>query len=127
VIRLALRVGIPAKAGVPPVRRAEGGIQMSVLIITKVQGDTAKFSQALTDRASEFTQIADRARSVGAIHHQFGVGDGYVMIVDEWETADDFQKFFTDPDLQAFVASVGGAAGPPEVTVSTAMQTPDRF
>ena len=45
---------------------------MSVLIVTKIQGDTAKFSQALKDRASEFTQIADRARSVGAIHHQFG-------------------------------------------------------
>jgi hypothetical protein len=100
---------------------------MSVLIITKVQGDTAKFSQALTDRADEFAQIADRARSVGAIHHQFGIGDGYVMIVDEWETADDFQKFFTDPDLQAFVGSVGGAAGPPEVTVCTATQSADRF
>jgi hypothetical protein len=100
---------------------------MSVLIITKMQGDTARFSQALRERESEFVQIADRARSVGAIHHQFGIGDGYVLIVDEWETADDFQKFFTDPDLQAFVASVGGAEGPPEVTVCTAMHTADRF
>ncbi len=49
------------------------------------------------------------------------------MIVDEWESADDFQKFFTDPDLQAFIASVGGAAGPPEVTVCTAIDSADRF
>jgi hypothetical protein len=100
---------------------------MSVLIVTKIQGDTARFSQALKDRASEFTQIADRAKTAGAIHHQFGVGDGYVMVVDEWETADAFQKFFSDPDLQAFITSVGGMAGPPEMTVGTAMQSGDHF
>jgi hypothetical protein len=100
---------------------------MSVLIVTKIQGDTAKFSQALKDRASEFAQIGDRARSVGAIHHQFGIGDGYILIVDEWETADDFQKFFSDPDLLAFVGSVGGASSPPEVTVCTAANSADRF
>jgi quinol monooxygenase YgiN len=100
---------------------------MSVLIVTKMQGDTARFSQALRERESEFVQIAGRARSAGAIHHQFGIGDGYVLIMDEWETADDFEKFFTDPDLQAFVASVGGAAGPPEVTVCTATHSADQF
>ena len=100
---------------------------MSVLIVTKIRGDTARFSQALKDRASEFAQIADRAKTVGAIHHQFGVGDGYVMVVDEWETADPFQKFFSDPDLQAFITSVGGLAGPPEMTVGTAMQSADQF
>jgi hypothetical protein len=100
---------------------------MSVLIVMKVQGDPARFTQALTDRADEFAQISDRARSVGAIHHQFGMGDGYVMVVDEWETADDFQKFFSDPDLQAFIGSVGGSAAPPEITVCTALDSADRF
>ena len=40
---------------------------MSVLIVGKFQGDTAKFRQALTDRGGEFAKIADRSRSVGAI------------------------------------------------------------
>ncbi len=101
---------------------------MSAMIIMKMQGDTAKFSQALKDRASEFTRIADRARTMGAIHHQFGIGDGYVMVIDEWETADDFQKFFSDPGLQEFVASVGGSTAiPPEVTVCAAVDSADRF
>lgn len=100
---------------------------MSVLIITKVQGDTAKFSQALTDRASEFNEIAQRARAAGAIHHQFGIGDGYVLVVDEWETAEAFQNFFSDPDLQAFIGSVGGAAAPPEITIGTATKSADQF
>ena len=51
---------------------------MSVLVIGKFQGDTAKFRQALTDRADEFAKITDGARSAGAIHHRFGIGDGFV-------------------------------------------------
>ena len=38
---------------------------MSVLVIGKFQSDTAKFRQALTDRAGEFAKIADMARSAG--------------------------------------------------------------
>lgn len=100
---------------------------MSVLIIGKFQGDTAKFRQALTDRGSEFAKIADRSRSVGAIHHRFGIGDGVVVIVDEWETVEQFEQFFSDPDLQAFIASVGAAASPPDITVTEAVASPDQF
>jgi quinol monooxygenase YgiN len=101
---------------------------MSVLVIAKIQGDTAKFRQALADRAGEFTKIADMARgSAGAIHHRFGIGDGYVVVVDEWESADQFQKFFADPSLQAFIASVGAAPAPPEVTMAEAIDSADQF
>ena len=78
---------------------------MSVLIIGKFQGDTAKFRQALTDRAGEFAKIADMSRSQGAIHHRFGIGDGFVVLVDEWETAGQFQQFFSNPELQAWPES----------------------
>ncbi len=41
------------------------------------------------------------ARSApGAIHHRFGVGDGFVLVVDEWETIEQFQQFFSNPELQ---------------------------
>lgn len=73
----------------------------------KFQGDTAKFRQALADRADEFVKIADRARSAGAIHHRFGVGDGFVVIVDEWESTGHFERFFADPSLQEFIGSAG--------------------
>jgi hypothetical protein len=61
---------------------------VSVLVIAKIQGDTAKFRQSLADRAEEFAKIADRARSAGGIHHRFGVGDGFVVVADEWESAE---------------------------------------
>jgi hypothetical protein len=100
---------------------------MSVLVTGKFQGDTAKFRQALADRADEFAKIADRARIAGAIHHRFGIGDGFVMIVDEWESADDFQRFFADPELQAFIGSAGAAPVPPEITVTEAVASADQF
>jgi len=100
---------------------------MSVVIVGKFAGDTAKFTQALVDRASEFVEIADRAKSVGAIHHRFGVGDGFVMIIDEWESADQFEQFFSDPNLQAFVGSIGADPGPPELIIAEAVSSPDQF
>lgn len=100
---------------------------MSVLIIGKFQGDTAKFRQALTDRADEFAKIADSARAQGGIHHRFGVGDGFVVIVDEWATVEHFQQFFANPDLQEFIGSIGAAPAPPEITIVDAIASPDQY
>jgi quinol monooxygenase YgiN len=100
---------------------------MSVLVIGKFQGDTAKFRQSLTDRAGEFAKISDMARSEGGIHHRFGIGDGFVVIVDEWESAAQFQQFFSNPDLQAFIGSVGAAPAPPEITIAEVVASPDQY
>lgn len=100
---------------------------MSVLAIAKFQGDTAKFRQALVERADEFTKMAASAKAAGAIHHRFGVGDGFVVAVDEWESAGHFEQFFSDPSLQAFIGSIGAAPVPPEVTITEAVSSPDQF
>jgi hypothetical protein len=100
---------------------------MSVLVIGKFYGDTQMFRQALQERGDEFAKIAESAKTVGAIHHRFGIGDGFVVIVDEWETADQFHTFFADPELQAFVATTGAAPGPPELTITEAISSPDQF
>jgi hypothetical protein len=100
---------------------------MGVLVIGKFQGDTAMFRQALADRADEFAAIADRARMAGGISHRFGVGDGFVLIVDEWETVDQFQNFFSDPGLQEFIGSVGAVPAAPEITITEAITSPDQF
>ena len=64
---------------------------MSVLVLGKFRGDTATFRQALTDRADEFAKIAEQAKAAGGIHHRFGIGDGFIVIVDEWESVGHFQ------------------------------------
>ena len=41
---------------------------MSVLVIGKFKGDTAKFQQALADRADEFAKISEASKTVGGLH-----------------------------------------------------------
>jgi heme-degrading monooxygenase HmoA len=100
---------------------------MSVLVIGKFQGDTATFRQALAGRAGELASYADMARTAGGIHHRFGLGDGFVLVVDEWESAEHFEKFFSNPELQAFIGSMGAAPVPPELTVAEAVTSPDQY
>jgi quinol monooxygenase YgiN len=101
---------------------------MSYLILVKVRGDVAAFTRAMDERADEFKQIGERGRAAGAIHHRFGIADGAVVVVDEWDSPAAFEKFFTDPDMQAFVASIGGdTSAPPEMWVSEAVRSPDEF
>jgi hypothetical protein len=99
---------------------------MSVLVIGKFAGDTATFRASLTDRAREYEKISAEAKAAGALHHRFGVGDGYVVIMDEWETLEQFQQFFANPEIQAFIGSVGGT-GAPEMIVSEAVASADQF
>ena len=67
------------------------------------------------------------AKAAGAIHHRFGVGDGCVVVNDEWESAEAFEKFFSNPDLAAFIGSVGAAPEPPELIIAEAVASPDQF
>jgi len=100
---------------------------MSVLVVVKVSGNTDTFQKALADRADEFVAIRDRAIEKGAIHHRFGIGDGYVVAIDEWESAEGFQEFFGDPKMQEFVGSIGADPVPPEITIGEAIPAPDEF
>ena len=100
---------------------------MSVLIIAKFQGDTDKFRRSLEERADEFAKISEESKGVGGLHHRFGIGDGFILVVDEWESVDQFQAFMANPDLQAFIGSVGGAPVPPEVIAAEAISSPDEF
>ena len=101
---------------------------MSVLITAKFQGDVATFRQALTDHGDQFAKMAAEAQaSGGGLHHRFAVGDGFVLVVDEWETVEHFQKFFANPDLQALIAKSGAAPQPPEITIAEAISSPDEY
>ncbi|HVT21910.1 MAG TPA: hypothetical protein VHE57_11035 [Mycobacteriales bacterium] len=101
---------------------------MSFLITLKVTGDVETFRKALDERADEIKAVADKAKSMGAIHHRFGIGDGYIHVVDEWSDPASFEAFFGDPSMQEFIGSIGADPNtPPEITVSEAIETPDQF
>jgi quinol monooxygenase YgiN len=49
------------------------------------------------------------------------------VLVDEWESVEQFQQFFAHPELQAFIGSIGAAPAPPEITISEAVTSQDQF
>lgn len=100
---------------------------MGVLVTIRFPGNAATFRRALTERSDEFVKVSESARAGGARHHRFGIGDGFVVVADEWDSAEQFRQFFSNPDLQAFIGSVGAEPVPPEITVAEAVDSPDQF
>ena len=51
-----------------------------------------------------------------------------MLVVDEWDSVAHFEKFFSTPELQAFIGSTGGDPNtPPEITVTEAVESADQF
>jgi heme-degrading monooxygenase HmoA len=98
-----------------------------VLITVIVPGDTEAFRAFAAEHPDRLKAIADRGREMGAIHHRFAIGDGTVLVVDEWNTAEAFQSFFEGNEEIAAVMQNAGASGPPQVTVYEALETSDQF
>jgi hypothetical protein len=101
---------------------------MSVLVHVVMEGDTDVFRASLEDRASDYQKIAAEAREAGAIHHRFGIGDGFILIEDEWLSAKAFRDFFSRTELQDFIGEVGGnMTSEPAVIVAEPVSSPDQF
>jgi quinol monooxygenase YgiN len=92
---------------------------MSVLVAFAMPADTATFEKALTERAAEFDAIEAQAREYGALSHRFGLGDGFIQVVDEWESSAGFEQFFSRPQLQRFITEIGGdTSAQPQIWIS---------
>jgi hypothetical protein len=122
----------------------------NVVVTVLIPGDVEMFRQSLNTRSQDYRTIAERAQQAGAVHHRFAIptpasvsqltgtrptgsastagnGLGWVMVTDEWETEDQFRRFFEDPELQTFIKSVGGSGSPPQIVVAEALDSPDQF
>ena len=101
---------------------------MSVIVLVRVPVDTANLEKVWAERADDFKKVADDGKAQGAMHHRWGFGDDYAMVIDEWADAASFQKFFDNQALIPQLLQAAGAQGPPEVTiVETQDQAPDQF
>ena len=100
---------------------------MSVLVTGKVRGDTDAFRRFVADQPDVLRRISDEARSKGCVHHRFGIGDGFVVVIDEWESAEAFQDFFQNNADIPNVMREAGSQGEPEFTFAEAIETVDQF
>jgi heme-degrading monooxygenase HmoA len=99
---------------------------MSVVVTMKVKGDTAQFRSVLETESERLRGLAAQARAAGCIHHRFAVGDGFVLVVDEWDSAEAFQGFISSPEIAQVMGDMG-ARSEPEVEIGEAVESPDQF
>jgi quinol monooxygenase YgiN len=100
---------------------------MSVIIYARFKLDTDKFERLVTERQADFVAIAKEGKSKGAVRHRFAIGDGELVVIDEWSSAEAFQKFFEGQATIAEMMEQVGLQGPPEVTVLRAVESADQF
>ena len=71
------------------------------------------------------TEISDRAKGYGLIRHRFFGTDEEIILVDEWPSAEDSQRFFHDsPQIQEMMGSVG-VTTEPTITFARQLETGD--
>jgi hypothetical protein len=85
-------------------------------MVLRVKGDPSGFQQVAQDNAEAMQGIAERGRGRGAIHHAFYIGDGEVLVVDEWDSAESFKSFFEDeaPNIGPLMEQAGMHPTEPE-------------
>ena len=99
---------------------------MSVLMTMRMAAESEKLEKAAADDPTKLHGIVEYAEGHGLIAHQFWGADGQVMVVDEWETQQDFEQFLAAEDAE--IKGVMGAAGvttEPEVTFWHKLDTRD--
>ena len=100
---------------------------MSVIVVGKLQADPASIQKLWKDREADFKAVRKEAEAAGALHHRWGIGDGFVMLIDEWPDAASFEKFFNGNATIPQLMQQAGVQGPPEFTIVEAATGPDEF
>jgi hypothetical protein len=81
---------------------------MSVMVVGKFKTDPARMASVFRDRKTDVLAVSNDAKSQGALHHHFAMGNGQVMVIDEWESAESFQQFFkTQPKISELMREAG--------------------
>ena len=79
--------------------------------------DVAKAIEGLQANAALLEEITEDTKSAGILHHRFVAGTDELVVVDEWESAEQFQAFFEGNAKVERVTTVIGVTGPPTVEV----------
>jgi heme-degrading monooxygenase HmoA len=91
---------------------------MSVTIIAHFPvGDVEKAKAGLQSNAALLEEITEDTKAGGLIHHTFVAGDGELVVIDEWDTAEQFQSFFDGNAKVAKIMESVGVTGPPAIAI----------
>ena len=101
---------------------------MSVTVIARFPvADIEKAVAALQASAALLEEITEDTKGAGIIHHTFVAGDGELVVIDEWETAEKFQSFFDGNPKVAKITELAGVTGPPALAIYNEVDAPGRI
>lgn len=100
---------------------------MSVIVIGRVPVNPDNLAKIWAERPADFASVAEDAKAQGAVHHQWGFGDGEVLIIDEWSDAAAFQNFFSSQPMIPELMAAAGVTGEPKFEIFESRQGPDTF
>ena len=101
---------------------------MSVTVIAHFPvADIEKAIAALQANAALLEEITEDTKSGGIIHHTFVAGDAELVVIDEWETAEQFQSFFEGNAKVAKITELVGITGPPAVAIYNEVEAAGRI
>jgi heme-degrading monooxygenase HmoA len=86
--------------------------------------DVAKAVEGLHSNAQFLEEILASTKNAGLIHHRFVSGDGELVVIDEWDSAEQFQSFFDGNPKVAQVMSSIGMTGDPEISMFGSIDAP---
>lgn len=101
---------------------------MSVIVIAHFPvADVATVRRVLASNADLLEEITEDSKALGALHHRFLEGEGELVVLDEWESAEAFQGFFDGNAKVARITGESGVQGPPRVEVYGAVEAAGTF
>ena len=101
---------------------------MSVYVSVRMKVDRGKFEELVAKQNGKFREISERGKAAGAIHHRFVLADnGDVVVIDEWESREQFERFFQQETEIPLLMAAAGIAGEPEVSFFEPIAIGDEF
>src|ERR1700689_3562635 len=101
---------------------------MSVTIIARFPvADVENGIAGLQANAALLEEITEDTKGGGIIHHTFVAGEGELVVIDEWESAEQFQNFFEGNAKVAKITELVGVTGPPAIAIYNEVEAPGRI
>lgn len=99
---------------------------MSVFVLLRAQGNGKELESFAHKNPQRVKKIAERAREHGVERHRFFSTDDELFVVDEWPSAEAFQRFFDEnsADINNMMAKIG-VTGQPSITFANSIETGD--
>jgi len=100
---------------------------VSVYVSLRVKADPDKLESYAQENRDFLVGISDRAKGLGCLHHTFASENGDVIVMDEWESREAFEKFFNDADDVRQVMQEMGVQSEPDIHFYKKLDTGDDF